>query len=474
MSVNILVVDDSKISRESTASYLAELGYRAVAHDNAFSALEALDDGRWDLVITDLRMPSMDGLQFLREVKSRAPDTAVIIMTAYGTVETAVEALRRGARDYLLKPFPLEQLRIHVERLLELIKAQEELGTLRRQLGVSTFPGGLVGASPQMKKVFQLIEQFAGRAANVLITGETGTGKEMVARALHEHSSRKNGPFVAVPCGAIPRELAESELFGHEAGAFTSAQKRRRGYVEMADGGTLFLDDVDDLPQDLQPKLLRVIEQREFQRVGGERALKADLRFISSTKRDLEALVHEGKFRQDLLYRLQVLSLALPPLRERDGDIPLLAQHFLGLISRETGGAVKTLSAEAQQRLVAHDWPGNVRELRHAIEYAVAVSPGQTIGADDLQLRRGQQKEEDKLFTLTPGAREELDLRALQAELEKQATMWALQRSQGDQSKAAQMLKMPRTTFIYRLRQLYPAEADAKPESTQESAQSGM
>jgi len=454
MALNILVVDDAQLSREAIASFLNESGHRAEAHANAFSALEALDSGHWDLVLTDLRMPSMDGLQFLKEIKTRSPETAVIIMTAYGTVETAVTAIREGALDYVTKPFHTEQLRLRIERLGELLKARQEISSLRRNLGNTASYSGLVGESAALKKIIQHIEQFADRPANILLTGETGTGKEMVARALHARSQRKNGPFIPLACAAVPRDLAESELFGHEAGAFTGAVRRRHGHVELAHGGTLFLDDVDDLPLDIQPKLLRAIQEREFQRVGGERLLKTDLRIISSTKKDLEVLAGEGRFRQDLLYRLQVLTIYLPPLRERKSDIVVLARHFLDLSARETGEPAKTLSPDAEKKLLHHSWPGNVRELRHAIEYAVAVSRSETINVEDLQLRLGPAGQTDKLCVLNLEARDELDLRALQADIEKESIKWALQKAQGDQGRAAEILKMPRTTLIYRLRQL--------------------
>jgi len=467
MGLKILVVDDAQLSREAISSFLNESGFKTEAHANAFSALEALDNGHWDLVLTDLRMPSMDGLQFLKEIKARSPETAVIIMTAYGTVETAVSAIRDGALDYVTKPFHSEQLRMRVERLQELLKARREIDSLRRNLGVSSSFGGLVGDSAAMKKILQHIEQFADRPANILLTGETGTGKEMVARALHARSQRKNGPFIPLACAAVPRDLAESELFGHEAGAFTGAIKRRHGHVEMAHGGTLFLDDVDDLPLDIQPKLLRAIQEREFQRVGGERLLKTDLRIISSTKKDLEVLTREGSFRQDLLYRLQVLTIYLPPLRERKSDIVVLARHFLELCARETGEAVKAISPEAEKKLLHHNWPGNVRELRHAIEYAVAVSTGNVIQGEDLQLRLGPAGKADKLYSLSLEERDELDLRALQTEIEKESIKWALQKAQGDQGRAAEMLKMPRTTLIYRLRQLGLSQSAQPVQSTE-------
>lgn len=454
MSLNIVVVDSAKKSREEIAGILNASGYHATAHANAFSALDAIETDQCDLVLTDLHLPSMNGIQFLKEIKARSPDTCVIVMTDHGTVESAVQAMRAGASDYVTKPFHPEQLRLHVERLREVQRTRRELEELRRSLGVAADYAGFVGNSPEMRKILQEIDQFSDRAGTVLITGETGTGKEMVARALHARSARKTGPFIAVACAAVPRELAESELFGHEAGAFTGAAKRRRGYVEQAQGGTLFLDDVDDLPLEIQPKLLRAIQEREFQRVGGDGLLKANLRIVASTKKDLDALVREGRFRQDLLYRLQVLNVSLPPLRERKGDVLVLAQHFLKLYASENAEPVKTLSVEAEKKLLKHAWPGNVRELRHAIEYAVAVSDGPTIQANDLPLRHSPAGEPGKLLVLNPGECDELDLRGLQAELEKDAILWAMKRTLGDQGKAAEMLGLPRTSFVYRLNRL--------------------
>jgi DNA-binding NtrC family response regulator len=468
MRLNILIVDDAQLSRDSLQAYLTECGHHAEAHDNPFTALESLESGRWDLAVTDLRMPSMDGLQLLKQIRESSPDTAVILMTAYATVETAVQALKMGAEDYLVKPFHLEQLRVRVDHLADRLGSRREIDALRHNLGPDTSFYGLVGQSPRMQEIAQQVELFAGRSANILITGETGTGKEMVAQALHAASNRQKGPFVPVPCGAIPRELAESKLFGHEAGAFTGAGKRRLGQLEMADGGTLFLDDVDDMPLELQPKLLRAIQENEFQRVGGERVLKCDVRVISSSKRDLEEMTREGSFREDLLYRLRVLMIDLPPLRERAGDILLLADHFLEICGRSEGERRKKLSKESEQKLLAHNWPGNVRELRHVIEYALAVAKDPLIQPDDLPMRVGS-AEPRPLFTFNPGHRDEVDLRALQGDIEKEAILWALKKAQGDQSKAAEILRMPRTTFLYRLRQLKtvpPAEEDSSHSST--------
>jgi DNA-binding NtrC family response regulator len=462
MSLNIVVVDDAKKSREDIAAILNASGYHATAHGNPFSALESLETEQCDLVLTDLQMPSMNGIQFLKEVKARSPETCVIVMADHGTVDSAVQAMRAGASDYVTKPFHPDQLRLHIERLREIQKTRNELEELRKSLGVAANYAGFVGSSPEMLKILEQIEQFADRPGTVLITGETGTGKEMVARALHARSTQRTGPFIPVACGAIPRDLAESELFGHEAGAFTGAAKRRRGYIEQAQGGTLFLDDVDDLSLEIQPKLLRAIQEREFQRVGGEGQLKTNVRFVASTKKDLEALTREGRFRQDLLYRLQVLHLYLPPLRERKGDVLPLALHFLKSYSRENSEPVKLLAPETQTKLLSHSWPGNVRELRHAIEYAIAVSSTATIQADALPLRHSPFDESGKLLRLDPGERDKLDLRELQAELEKHAILWAMKKTHGDQGKAAEILGLPRTSFVYRLNRLAKAHPEPR------------
>ena len=454
MSLNIVVVDNTKKIREDIVGILNASGYFAAAHANAFSALEALENDHCDLVLTDLRLPSMDGMQFLKEIRTRSPDTCVIVMTDHGTVESAVQAMRAGASDYVTKPFHPEQLRLHIERLREIQRTRRELEELRRSLGVASDYAGFVGNSPEMRKILQQIDQFADRPGTVLVTGETGTGKEMVARALHARSTKKTGPFVPVACAAIPRELAESELFGHEAGAFTGATKRRRGYIEQAQGGTLFLDDVDDLPMEIQAKLLRTIQEREFQRVGGEGLQKTDLRIIASSKKDLDSLTREKRFREDFLYRLKVLKMYLPPLCKRKGDVLVLAKHFLKIHAIEDARPVKELSPDAVEKLLSHVWPGNVRELRHAIEYAIAVSSGPSIQADDLPLRQTPSGEPEKPLLLNPGERNELDLRALQAELEKEAILWAMKKTHGDQGKAAVMLGLPRTSFVYRLNRL--------------------
>jgi DNA-binding NtrC family response regulator len=371
-------------------------------------------------------------------------------MTAYGSVKTAVDAMREGASDFLLKPFEFEQLRVRLERLREGRDLLREVAVLRKALGSAIAYCGLVGTSPQMRRVFELIEQFADNPANVLVVGETGTGKELVARALHARGGRASGPFVAVGCTAVPRDLAESELFGHEAGSFTGALKLHRGRIEQARRGSLFLDDVDDLPIDLQSKLLRVLEERTFQRVGGEELQRADIRLISATKYDLETLTRQNKFRLDLMYRLKVLVIELAPLRERREDILPLVRHFLETTARERGTEPKTISTSAAERLVSHLWPGNVRELRHAIEYAMAVSRGPAIEAQDLPPEiRSTQKFSPYILNLD--SQETLNLRDLTEEFERDLITWALRKAHGNQLKAAAILGIPRTTLQSKL-----------------------
>ena len=456
MSLRILVVDDEKVNRTIITQRLNDSGYAAEAHETPFTALSALENSNWDVVLTDLCMPSMDGIQFLKEIKGRSPETSVILMTAYGNVKTAVDAMRSGAVDYMAKPFGFDELKVRLENLQENRQIRREIASLRKAMGGSMTYCGLVGSSPQMRRVFELIERFADNPSNILLCGETGTGKEQVARALHAQSSRAKGPFVALGCANVPRELAESELFGHEAGAFTGATKRRKGRVEMAQGGTLFLDDVDDMPMDLQGKLLRVIQERQFERVGGETTLKAEVRIISATKASLETLVAQGRFRDDLMYRLKVLVVPLAPLRERREDIILLAQHFLAQLMQERGGDPKTFATATLERLIAHSWPGNVRELRHAVEYSLAISRTSEIQPDDLPPSLKDAKPAAP-FQLNLDTQEKVDLRDLTGKFEQDLIRWALQKSKGNQGKAAELLGIPRTTLQSKLREDTPA-----------------
>lgn len=449
MSLRILVVDDEKISRVTRTRQLNEAGYQAEAHETPFTAISSMEKTDWDVVITDLRMPTMDGIQFLKEIKTRGQETTVIVISAYGTVRTAVEAMQLGAYDFLPKPFDIEELKVRLRRVEEERRLRREVVALREFVASSSY-SGLVGASPQMRRVYELIDQFAVSPSNVLIVGETGTGKELVARAIHNKSACAKGPFVAVACSAIPRDQAESELFGHEAGAVPGGTSLRRGRLEMAAGGTLFLDDVDDLPLEVQGKLANVLQTRQFERVGGERPIPADIHLICSTKGDLEKLVKANKFREDLLFRLKVLVMRLPPLRERREDLLLLARHFLEALAKERGGSAKTLTAQAAERLKMHTWPGNVRELRHAMEYAFSVSRGEAIEHADLPISVIG-LDVNYPFVLNLSAVERVDLRMVSEKFEVEIIRWALERAKGNQGKAAELLGLPRTTLLSKL-----------------------
>ena len=453
MSLRVLVVDDEKINRVILAQRLNTDGYTAEAHESPFTALNALEGSHWDVVLTDLCMPSMNGMQFMKEIKSRSPETSIILMTAYGNVKSAVEAMRDGAVDYMAKPFSFDELKVRLENLSAQRSIRQEVAMLRKAVGGQLEFCGMVGVSAQMRRVFDLIERFADNPSNILIEGETGTGKEQVARALHSKSSNAKGPFVALGCANVPRELAESELFGHEMGAFTGATRRRKGRIEMAQGGTLFLDDIDDMPIELQGKLLRVIQERQYERVGGEQTLTADVRIISASKLDLAGLVAQQKFRDDLMYRLRVLVIPLPALRDRREDIPLLARHFLVMLAKLRKSELKTLSADAMASLLNHKWPGNVREIRHAMEYAIAMSSGSEVTAADLPVNLSPVKASvSSSFSLSIDDAEKVDLRELAEKFEKELMLWALKKAHGHQGKAAEYLSIPRTTLQSKLK----------------------
>ncbi len=453
MSLRILVVDDEKVNRTILAQRLNTEGYTAEAHESPFSALTALENGLWDVVLTDLCMPSMDGMQFLKEIKVRSPETSVILMTAFGNVKSAVDAMRNGAVDYMAKPFSFDELTIRLENLRSQRSIRQEVAMLRKSVGGQLEFCGMVGASPQMRRVFELVERFADNPSNILIEGETGTGKEQVARSLHAMSSNSKGPFVALGCSNVPRELAESELFGHEMGAFTGATRRRKGRIEMAQGGTLFLDDIDDMPMELQGKLLRVIQERQYERVGGEQTLTADVRIISASKLDLSGQVAQQKFRDDLMYRLRVLVIPLPALRERREDIPLLAKHFLQSLAVLRKADPKGISSDAMAILLNHKWPGNVRELRHAMEYAMAMANGPEISAADLPASLSTTKAVgNSLFSLFLEDASRVDMRELIDKFEQELMLWALTKANGNQGKAAEFLSIPRTTLQSKLK----------------------
>jgi len=382
----ILVVDDEEIVRESLANWLTEDGYQVDIASDGQAALDRLAERSYVIMLVDLKMPGMDGLQVLVEAKKKQPDLVVILMTAYATVDTAVQAMKQGAQDYLVKPFEPEELSQMVDRIASEMALRRENLLLRKALKRQIAFQDMVSKSPKLEAVFELARTAAKSNSTVLILGESGTGKELLARAIHSQSLRKDGPFVGVSCAALAETLLESELFGHERGAFTGAVSAARGKFEIAAGGTLFLDEIGDISAKLQLDLLRVLDAREFQRVGGSQIIKTDVRVIAATNRDLKKRVEAGEFRDDLYYRLNVIRLVLPPLRDRKEDIPVLVDHFLAQLQTEMGKPLEGMSPEAVDLLMAHDWPGNVRELRNVLERGAVVARGPIITPMDLDL----------------------------------------------------------------------------------------
>ncbi len=383
---SILVVDDEEIVRDSLARWLEEDGYQVETAPDGHAALAKLADQAYAILLVDLKMPGMDGLQVLAQARTTQPDAAVIIMTAYATVDTAVQAMKQGAYDYLVKPFEPEELSLMVGKLTKTQDLRRENVLLRKALKRQCEFKDLVSKSPKMEAVFELARTAAKSNSTVLILGESGTGKELLARAIHAESPRRDGPFVGVSCAALTESLLESELFGHEKGAFTGAVGSARGKFEIAAGGSLFLDEIGDISPKLQLDLLRVLDAREFRRVGGSQLIKTDVRILAATNRDVKKLVESGGFRDDLYYRLNVIPVTLPPLRERKEDIPLLAEHFLAQLRTEMGKPLEGVSAEALEMLLAYDWPGNVRELRNVLERGAVLARGPIITPLELEL----------------------------------------------------------------------------------------
>jgi len=380
----ILIIDDEKNYLLVLETLLADAGYEVITSDDASEALEVATSHDLDLVITDMRMPGLDGMEFLAQLRDFQPEIPVIMMTAYATVEKAVEAMKRGAFDYITKPFKNEELILTIRKALEMHRLKRENLLLSQELQERFKFGNIVGKSEVMLQVYEIIEKVAQTRASVLITGESGTGKELIAKAIHFNSPRSDKPFVSVNCSALPETLLESELFGHERGAFTGAVTRRKGRFELAHNGTLFLDEVGDMSSALQVKLLRVLQEMRFERVGGTATLQVDARLVAASNRDLKREVELGRFREDLYYRLKVVHLEVPPLRERRDDIPLLVQHFLRKVARANGLPVKSVSHDALKFLYNHDWVGNVRELENVIERAVILCDGDEIRPQDL------------------------------------------------------------------------------------------
>ena len=451
----ILVVDDDGVARGLLAEAMRKDGFDV---EEAADGAAAIDRGRgkhFDLVLTDIRMGNVDGLAVLQEFKQFSPDTSIVLLTAFGSMEGAIEAIKRGAYDYLAKPFKKEEVRIVVRRSLEHSRLLRENARFREELRERHDPSPLIGSSPAILEVFKLIARVSSGKSTVLVEGESGTGKELVARAIHHNSARRDRPFVPVNCAAIPVTLLESELFGHEKGAFTGAVTLKKGLFEAADEGTIFLDEIGDMETALQVKLLRVIQEQEFRRVGGTVSIKVDVRVIAATNQDLGVLVKEGRFRDDLFYRLNVLRIVLPPLRDRREDIPMLAYHFLRKYGGTASQPIRGFVPDTMALLHRHDWPGNVRELENVIERAISLAHGPLIVPDDLpaEVRRaGRDGEMPPVGVLESG-----DGLITLDELEKRYLVRVLKETGGNKMKAAKILGIDRRT-LYRMAERFGLE----------------
>ena len=445
----VLVVDDERSMRELLAIMLRQAGHQVTLADGGEQALEALRGGSFDLVITDLRMRRVDGLAVLRATKELSPHTVVLVVTAFASTETAVEAMKLGAYDYVTKPFKTDEIKLTIANALERKRLQDENVALKRQLRRERGFANFIGKSPRMVEVFETIRKTADSLSTVLVTGESGTGKELVAQAIHQESPRRTGPFVSVNCGAIPETLMESELFGHLKGAFTGAVATTTGLFSAADGGSLFLDEITEVPQSVQVKLLRAIQEREIRRVGDTRDTRVDVRLIAASNRDVAKAVAEGSLREDLFYRLNVIPIHLPPLRERREDIPPLVAHFIQKISAELGKSVRGVTPEALAILEQHRWPGNIRELENVIERALVLGSGEILeaGALPADLQRPHDGPDVPLEIPPDG----LDLEATLDRIEHRYIQMALARTAGVQTRAAELLRVSFRQFRYKL-----------------------
>ena len=449
-TARILVVDDERSMRELLAIVLKRDGHEVLVAENGRRAIELLEKETVELLISDVKMPDVSGVQVLAAAQRVNPEIIGIMITAYASTDTAVEALRLGAYDYLSKPFNVDELKLKVTKALERKRLQQENALLKRALQDTHQFSNIIGRSPGMQAVFQLIQTIAPTASTVLISGESGTGKELVARAIHFNSPRKDRPFVALNCGALPETLLESELFGHVRGAFTGADSNKKGLVEVAEKGTVFLDEIGEMSPMVQVKVLRVLQERKFRRLGGTEETEADIRIIAATNRDLSKLVADGKFREDLFYRINVIPVHLPPLRDRLEDIPPLAEHFLAKYAAQMRRKVSGLSPEAMRRLQAYSWPGNIRELENAIERAVALESGPLVEATSLP-----EHVQTGVPRTSPDARDNVvldtgfHLERHVEEIEREYISEALRRAGGVKSRAAELLGMSFRSFRY-------------------------
>ena len=448
----ILVVDDERSMREFLGIMLAKEGYGVTQCPDGETALRQVDEDIFDLVIMDIRMPKMDGIAVLERIKEIAPETTVIMITAFASTDTAVQAMKKGAYDYITKPFKIDEIKLIIRNALEKKALEKENILLKRLVETKYSFDQIIGQSPKMLDIYELMEKVAPTKTNILITGDSGTGKELVARAIHFNSSRKDKAFVTLNCGAIPENLLESELFGHMKGAFTGAMYNKRGLFEVADGGSILLDEIGELPLSMQVKLLRIIQDKEFTRVGGTEPIKVDVRVVSASNKDLEEAVREKKFREDLYYRLNVIQIRLPSLRERKEDIPRLAEHFFTKYVQELDKGITEISPDAMKLLVNYDYPGNVRELQNIIERAVALETSNTLTVENLESymdeQRGIKSIDDSIFDIPI---EGIDLEKVVEDLERNLLIKALQRAKGVKKKAAELLNINFRSIRYRL-----------------------
>ncbi len=453
--IHLLLVEDEDTLREVTAERLGEHGYRVTEAASGEAALEALADFAFDLVLTDLRLPGIDGTTLIEAAVERYPNIVGLVVTGYGTVKDAVEAIKRGASDFITKPFQFDHLLHLLSSALKQRRLQSENAYLRSQLEERYRFEGIVGRSRSMRRLFDVLETVAATTSTILVTGETGTGKELVARAIHHNSPRRRHRFVALNCGAVPETLLEAELFGHVRGAFTGAVNNRQGRLEQAHRGTFFLDEVGTMAASLQAKLLRVIQEREFERLGDAQPVRVDVRVIAATNSDLAQLVRDGDFREDLYYRLNVIPIHLPPLRERREDVPLLIQSFLQKIGRDLvpPRTDVVFSQDAMRRMMAFDWPGNIRQLENVVERSLALTPGRTrIDVGDLppEIRESGEPEDADAALPEDG----IDLQGRLGEIERGLIARALERTGGNRHQAARLLNVKRTTLVEKIKRL--------------------
>jgi len=457
---SILVLDDDKGMREFLEIMLNREGYKVSCASEAEKALNLCKKQKFDLILTDLKMPKIDGIEFLRRSRDICPESLVILMTAYASGETAVSAMKEGAYDYIEKDFDIDDLKALIRQALTKKGVMKEDAQFMREVESAVSFGSMIGNSKEIMKVYTLINKVAATSANILILGESGTGKELAARAIHESSPRAGMPFITINCGGIPETLLESELFGYMKGSFTGAHMDKAGLFEMAGGGTIFLDEIGELPPVLQVKLLRVVQEKTFRRIGGSADIKVDVRIISATNQNLAEKVKDGSFREDLYYRLNVIPIPLPPLRERKEDIPVLTRHFIEKYSREFNKEIRTISLYALELLMEYQFPGNIRELENIIERSVALEASNIILPENLILSRNSEKAETFEHFDIPG--EGIQLNAVLADCERQWITKALEKSRGSKTKAAELLHITPDSLRYRIEKLGLEERSEK------------